>query len=141
MLDDKNKGVFKSPTPFSPTFKDANKFDVQNPVIGNLLSQVNANQLTDKQVKKILDEGEDLKTRARLDALRNNTDGNDDDEDGDDGGSGGSGSYRRKPKKSWRQSLPPPELPPLPPTALTTDLRPPTTAPHSTSKRLTRQKK
>ena len=69
MLDDKNKGVFKSPTLFSVTFKDANKFGVQNPVIGNLLSQVNANQLTDKQVKNILGEGEDLKIRARLDPL------------------------------------------------------------------------
>ena len=68
-------------------------------MIGNLLSQVNVNQLTDKQVKKILDEGEDLKTRARLDALRNNTDGNDDDEDGGDGSSGGGSSYRRKLKK------------------------------------------
>ena len=99
LFDDKNKDVFKSPTSFSVTFKDANKFDVQNPVIGNLLSQVNANQLIDKQVKKILDEGEDLKIRARLDALRNNTDGNDVDEDGSDGGSGGGGSYRRKLKK------------------------------------------
>ena len=99
LFDDENKDVFKSPTSFSVTFKDANKFDVQNPVIGNLLSQVNANQLIDKQVKKILDEGEDLKIRARLDALRNNTDGNDVDEDGSDGGSGGGGSYRRKLKK------------------------------------------
>ena len=99
LFDDKNKDVFKSPTSFSVTFKDANKFDVQNPVIGNLLSQVNANQLTNKQVKKILDEGEDLKIRTRLDALRNNTDGNDVDEDGSDGGSGGGGSCRRKLKK------------------------------------------
>ena len=65
-------------------------------MIGNLLSQVNANQLIDKQVKKILDEGEDLKIRTRLDALRNNTDGNDVDEDGSDSSSDGSGSYRRK---------------------------------------------
>ena len=38
-------------------------------MIGNLLSQVNANQLTDKQVKNILSEGEDFKIRARLDPL------------------------------------------------------------------------
>ena len=36
--DQKNKGVFESPTPLSVTFKDANKFIIQNPVIGNLLS-------------------------------------------------------------------------------------------------------
>ena len=111
-------------------------------MIGNLLSQVNANQLTDKRVKKILDEGEDFKIRARLDALRNNTDGNDDDEDGGDGDSGGGGTYRRKLRKrrSRRQSLPPQELPPLPPIALTANLRSPATAPPLTSKRLTRQK-
>ena len=68
-------------------------------MIGNLLSQVNANQLIDKQVKKILDEREDLKIRARLDALRNNTDGNNVDEDGSDSSSDGGGSYRRKLKK------------------------------------------
>ena len=95
LLDGKNKGVFKSPTPFSVTFKDTNKFDVQNPVIGKLLNQVNANQLTDQLVKNILGEGEDLKTRARLDTLRNNTftggDDDDGDEDSGDGGNGGVG--------------------------------------------------
>ena len=115
LLDGKNKGVFKSPTPLSVTFKDANKFDVQNPVIGKLLSQVNANQLTDQLVKNILGEEEDLKIRARLNTLRNNTftGGDDDgDEDGSDGGSGGVGGYRRKfkeKKSRIRQSPPPPE--------------------------------
>ena len=99
LLDDKNKGAFKSPTPFSVTFKGANKFGVQNSVIDNLLSQVNANQLTDKQVKNILGEGEDLKIRARGDALRNNTftgGGDDDDENGGEGGGGGGGSVNLK---------------------------------------------
>ena len=34
VLDEKNKGVFTSSSPLSVTFKDAKKFDVQNPVIG-----------------------------------------------------------------------------------------------------------
>ena len=34
VLDEKNKGVFTSSNPLSVTFKDAKKFDVQNPVIG-----------------------------------------------------------------------------------------------------------
>ena len=105
LLDNKNKVVFKSPTPFSVTFKDANKLDIQNPVIGNLLSQGNANQLTDQLVKNILGEGENLKIRARLEALRNNTftgGDDDDDEDGSDGGSDGGGGYRRKFKKKNR---------------------------------------
>ena len=49
--DQRNKGVFEAPTPLSVTFKDANKFIIQNPVIGNLLSQVNANKITDAKVK------------------------------------------------------------------------------------------
>ena len=40
LTDEKNKGVFKSLNLLSVTFKDANKFDAQNPVVGNLLSQV-----------------------------------------------------------------------------------------------------
>ena len=81
-LDEKNKVLFKSPNPLSVTFKDTNKFDVQNPVVGNLLSQVKASTLTEAQVKKILSNAEDTKIRTRLDALRNdNTGGNDDKDD------------------------------------------------------------
>ena len=51
LLDNRNKGVFKSPNSLSDTFKDANKFDIQKPVICNIISLVNASQLTDNQVK------------------------------------------------------------------------------------------
>ena len=63
--DQKNKGVFESPTPLSVTFKDANKFIIQNPVIGNLLSQVNANKITDAKVKQLLDTARNEELRAR----------------------------------------------------------------------------
>ena len=46
VLDQKNKGVFDSPTPLSITFKDAKKFDIQNPILGNLLTQINTNQVS-----------------------------------------------------------------------------------------------
>ena len=99
LLDNKNKGAFKSPNPLSVTFKDANKFNVQNPVIGNIIGQVNASQLADNQVQKSLGEGEDQKIRARLDLLsRNNLrdDYDSDNNDEDDGsGGGGSGSTAR----------------------------------------------
>ena len=36
-LDQKNKGIFESPIPLSVKFKDAKKFDIQNPIIRNLL--------------------------------------------------------------------------------------------------------
>ena len=70
LFDEKNKGVFELPVPLNVTFKDAKKFDVQNPVIGNIMSQVNANQLTEAQVKKLLSEGEEAKIMLRLGALR-----------------------------------------------------------------------
>ena len=63
--DQRNKGVFEAPTPLSVTFKDANKFIIQNPVIGNLLSQVNANKITDAKVKQILGTAKDEELRAR----------------------------------------------------------------------------
>ena len=88
---EKIKVYLNSPSPFSITFKDVNKFDIQNLVTGNLLNQVNANQLTDQLAKNILGKGEHLKIRARLDALRNNTFTGGDDVDGR---RGGSGSYR-----------------------------------------------
>ena len=88
LLDEKNKGVFKSLNPLSVTFKDTIKFDVQNPVVGNLLSQVKGSTLTEAQVKKIFSDTEDAKIRARLDVLRNDNTGGNDDEDGP-GGDGG----------------------------------------------------
>ena len=51
LLDEKDKGVFKPQNPLSVTFKSANKSDIQNPVVGNLLSLVSASTLTDAQVK------------------------------------------------------------------------------------------
>ena len=97
LLNEKGKGVFKSQNPLAVTFKGANKFDIQNPVVGNLLSQVSASNLADAQVKKLLDEAQDTKIKARLDALRNFRGGNDDNEDGPGGGSrGGFGKHIKK---------------------------------------------
>ena len=55
---------------------------------------MNASQLTDNQVKKLLGEGEDQKIRARLDLLRRNNlrDDNDSDINDEDDGNGGGGS-------------------------------------------------
>ena len=49
VLDEKNEGVFDSYTPANVTFKDAKKFDVQNTIIGNIISQINANQIEEKK--------------------------------------------------------------------------------------------
>ena len=89
LLDEKNKSVFKSPNPLSVTFKDANKFDVQNPVVGNLLSQVKADVLTEAQVKKILSNADDNR-------------GSNDDEDEPYGGGGNSNGGFTHPKRKNR---------------------------------------
>ena len=49
--DQKIKRVFELPIPLSVTFKDAKEFDIQNPIIGNFLSQVNANKICNVKVK------------------------------------------------------------------------------------------
>ena len=101
----------------SVTFKDTKKIDVQNPVVGDILSQVSASRLTDDQVKKLLGEGEDLKIRARLDALRNNK------SDFYKGDGGGGNDDSNDDEGGYPQ---PPSLPPLPPIELSSFLTPPT---------------
>ena len=57
------------------------KFDIQNPIIGNLLSQVNANKISDAKVKQLLGQAKDEELQARLDRLRKRIDKSDDDDD------------------------------------------------------------
>ena len=56
------------------------KSDIQNPIIGNLLSQVNANKISDAKVKQLLGQAKDEELQARLDRLRKRTDKSDDDD-------------------------------------------------------------
>ena len=106
-LDQKNKGVFESPILLSVTSKDAKKIDIQNPVIGNLLSQVNMNKISDAKVKQLLGQAKDDEMQARLNKLRkridkngdnnNNTNSDDSDVDDDDEDDNDSGDELR-----WR---------------------------------------
>ena len=66
VLDEKNKDVSDSYTTLGVTFIDAKKFDVQNPIIGNIISQVNANQMGEKGIKELFARAEDEKIRRRL---------------------------------------------------------------------------
>ena len=101
----KNKGVFESPIPISVTFKDAKKIGIQNPVIRNLLSQVNTNKLSDAKVKQHLGQAKDVEIQAKLNKLRkrtdnsednnNNTNFDDSDVDHDDNNDGGDELRRR----------------------------------------------
>ena len=67
------------PIPLSVTFKDAKKFNIQNS-IGNLLSQVNANKISDAKVKQLLGQAKDEELQARLDRLRKRIDKSDDED-------------------------------------------------------------
>ena len=69
VLDEKNKSVFDSSTSLSVAFKDAKKFDIQNPIIGNIIGQVNANLIGEKRAKELFAKAEDEKIRRRLEAL------------------------------------------------------------------------
>ena len=96
------------PIPLSVTFKDAKKFNIQNS-IGNLLSQVNANKISDAKVKQLLGQAKDEEFQARLDRLGkkvdksydddNNNNSNNinfDDSDDDDDNNVGEEKLRRK---------------------------------------------
>ena len=94
-LDLKNEAVFHNPNPLNVTFCDVKKFDVLNPVIGKLATQLKASKLTDYELmKKILGQGETDKLQNRFDLFRGlGVDDSDDDENmgGLGGGSGGGG--------------------------------------------------
>ena len=113
VLDEKNKGVLDTSTPLCATFKDTKNFYLQNPNIGNIISQVNANQIGEKGVRELFARAEDEKIR-RLEALKR--------PDNEDGGQGDYGS----------NGPPVPLLPPLPrqtlpsPPAFSTPRLPPT---------------
>ena len=75
----KNEAIFCSPNPINVTFHDMKKFDLVNPVIGKLATQVRASKLTDYQLtKKVLNQGEVDKLQLRLDALKHEINKDDD---------------------------------------------------------------
>ena len=51
-LDLKNDGRFQNPNPLNLTFRDVKKFDLQNPIIGKLATQVKTNKLSDYDLIK-----------------------------------------------------------------------------------------
>ena len=57
------------------------KNDIQNPILKNLLTQVNENQVRDKRVKELLGNIKDDEIQRRLDELRRVTNNNNDDDD------------------------------------------------------------
>ena len=85
-LDLKDEASFCNPNPINVTFHDIKKFDLVNPVIGKLTTQVKASKLTDYQLtKKILQQGEIDELQLRLDKLNYGIKKGDDDDNNNTG--------------------------------------------------------
>ena len=108
-LDLKDEVIFCNLNPINVTFHDMKRFDLVNPVIGKLATQVKASKLTDYQLtKKLLEQGEVDKLQLRLNALKYgiNKDDDDDENRGGRGGGGGGGE-----DGTPGPGLPPPRTP------------------------------
>ena len=89
-LDLKDEPIFRNPNPLNVTFHDMKKFDLVNPIIGKLASQVKASKLTDYEItKKFLPKHEADEIQNRLDKLRYGTNKDDNDDDNKPGPGGG----------------------------------------------------
>ena len=70
-MDLKDEAVFRNPNPLNITFHDMKKFDLVNPVIGKLATQVKASKLTDYELtQKLSMQGEINQLQNRLDKLK-----------------------------------------------------------------------
>ena len=125
-LDTKFPSVMKKPNPIEVMFKDKSKFDVQNPVVGSLITQVVDNKKKkEKEILRALDQVssiKDLDIEKRFRELKNFNEGcnNDYDDDNNTGQSpGGNLPPLQYPSSSSRRDEPslPPTLPisPAPP--------------------------
>ena len=81
------------------------KFDLVNPMIGQLASQGRASKLTDYELtRKLLEQGEIDKLQLRLDALKCGINKDDDDDDSRTGRGGGWGGDDGTPAPNLRKT-------------------------------------
>ena len=70
-LDLKNAGIFQNPSPLKLIFSDDKIFDLQNPIIEKLATQVKASKLNEDQLTKtILMQDQISNIENRLEELR-----------------------------------------------------------------------
>ena len=119
-LDTKFSSVMKKPNPIEVMFKDKSKFDVQNPVVDLLITQVVDNQKNEKEILRALDQApsiKDLYLEKRFHELKNFNEGRNNDNDDDDNNKGqspgGNLTPLQYPSSSSRRDEP--SLPPTPP--------------------------
>ena len=107
-LDLKDEAIFCNLNPINVTFHDMKRFDLVNPVIGKLATQVKASKLTDYQLtKKLLEHGKVDKLQLRLDVLNYGRNKNNDDNENRGARGGGGGGDDGMPGKG----PPPPRTP------------------------------
>ena len=70
VLDSHNSDIFKVSNPLSLVFKNAHTFNLKNPVLGNLVSQIYAGGLSDENIKSLLLKGDIENIQTRLDNLK-----------------------------------------------------------------------
>ena len=94
-LDCKNASVMQIPNPLNVTFRDVKKFDMQNPIMGKIATQIKESRLTEDQLtKKILMHVQISDTENRLAKLKRSIKmpSDSDDDEGRSAGEGGKGS-------------------------------------------------
>ena len=88
----KNEAIFRNPNPINVIFHDMKKFDLVNPVIDKLATQVQASKLTDYELTKVIfNQGEIDKLQLGFDALKHGINNDYDNEGRGGGGRGGGG--------------------------------------------------
>ena len=112
----------KNDNPLDSVYRKEAKFDVQNPIIGSLLKQINKGKTTEKEITKILDKGPDPrvfdleerynkligKEKSKKKGVIDKFFGNNDDDDDDDDSSPGSPSAPSAPPSPSTDPPPPP---------------------------------
>ena len=109
-LDLKNEATFRNPNPLNVTFHEVKKFDLVNPVLGKLATQVKTSKLTYyKLTKHFLGQGETDKLQNRFELFKKGLDEiiNDDKDDDENTGRGGGG---RGGRNGGTPPRPPPDL-------------------------------
>ena len=111
----------KKPNPIEVMFKDKSKFDVQNPVVGSLITQVVDNKKKEKEILRALDQApsiRDLDIEKRFRELNNFNEGrNNDDDDDDDNNNTGQSPGGNLPPLQYPSSSSRRDESSLPPTA------------------------
>ena len=106
-LDLKDQAIFCNPNLINVTFHDMKNFDLVNPVIGKLATQIKASKLTDYQLtKKLFEQDEVEKLQLCLDALKywvnNKDDNNENIGSSSSGGGGDDDGTPELPNKRWK---------------------------------------